>query len=516
MQIRRRGLLSLLVALILCAAPGWAQQPKPGGTLRLAMPGDMTFFNANQGPAPGYFTFWVWNNIFNSLLTMTPPPEWKVVPELATAWEVQDGGRTWVFHLAQGVTFHDGTAFDAQAAKWNFDRILDPEVKSWVRPYYTAIDRVEAVNTYTLRVHMKEPFGSLDRALAGYFQGIPMASPRSFATYGKDWVRHPTGTGPFLLKAWRPGERVVLEKNPHYFKPGLPYLDKLEIRIMKDPLTASTALRAGEIDFIPRVPIQQVFALEKSAGIRLVTGPPMASTVALLNLRVKPFDDLRARRAVGGYGIDREEIAKVAFHGRVQPLVSVLPPGVPDAINLNAMYPYRPDEAKRLLQELGYDAKNPLKFTILVGNQEATLADMAALVQNQMAKIGMEAKIHLVDQTTLIDRVAVKHAFDMNVSNLGSLLDINMRSVSFFHGAPSDYVGINDPPLEALVLQWRRTLEPEGRTQISAAIQRRLAEQMEWVNVTGYPFYQAYREVVKNYHFYDQTSLSLEQVWVEQ
>ena len=82
--------------------------------------------------------------------------------------------------------------------------------------------------------------------------------------------------------------------------------------------------------------------LEKSAGIRLVTGPSMAPTVALLNLRVKPFDDVRARRAVGGYGIDREEIAKVVFHGRVQPLVSVLPPGVPDAINLNEMYPYNP------------------------------------------------------------------------------------------------------------------------------------------------------------------------------
>src|SRR2546421_12662637 len=97
---------------------------------------------------------------------------------------------------------------------------------------------------------------------------------------------------------------------------------------------------------------------------------------------------------------------------RVQPLVSVLPPGVPDAINLNEMYPYRPDEAKRLLQELGYDEQNPLKFTILVGNQEATLANIAALVQNQMAKIGVEAKIHLVDQTTLIDLVAVKHEFD--------------------------------------------------------------------------------------------------------
>jgi peptide/nickel transport system substrate-binding protein len=219
-------LLSLIGAVVIGSSLGWGQQPKPGGTLRIAMPGDMTFFNANQGPAPGYFTFWVWNNIFNSLLTMTPPPELKVVPELAKSWEVQDGGETWIFHLQEGVKFHDGTDFDAAAAKWNFERILDPETHSWVRPYYTSIDQVEAVDKYTLRVHMKEPFGSLHTVLAGYFQGIPMASPKAFETYGKDFVRHPTGTGPFILKEWSPGERVVLEKNPQYFKPGLPYLDK--------------------------------------------------------------------------------------------------------------------------------------------------------------------------------------------------------------------------------------------------------------------------------------------------
>jgi peptide/nickel transport system substrate-binding protein len=135
--MRRRWLRlgSLFVALILAPVIGWAAQPKSGGTLRIALPGDMTFFNAHQGPAPGYETFWVWNNIFQSLLTLTAPPELKIVPELATSWEVLDAGKTYVFHLVQGVKFHDGTDFNAQAAKWNFDRILDPETKSWVRPY---------------------------------------------------------------------------------------------------------------------------------------------------------------------------------------------------------------------------------------------------------------------------------------------------------------------------------------------------------------------------------------------
>ena len=126
---------------------------------------------------------------------------------------------------------------------------------------------------------------------------------------------------------------------------------------------------------------------------------------------------MRARRAIGGYGIDRAEIAKVAFQGRAKPLVSVLAPGVQDAIDLNEMYPYRPDEAKRLLKELGYDAKNPLRFTILISNQDMTMSDVAALIKNQLTKIGVEAKITLVDEVTRVDRVLVKHDFEMVVTS---------------------------------------------------------------------------------------------------
>jgi peptide/nickel transport system substrate-binding protein len=515
MKAHRLVLLSLIGVLVLWSGMGGAQQPKYGGTLRIALPGDPAFYNAHQGPAMGAQAFFTGNNIYNSLLAITPPPELKIVPDLAKSWEVLDDGKTYVFHLEAGVTFHDGTDFDAQAAKWNIDRILDPEVKSWIRPYYEEVEQVEVLDKYTLRIRMKEPSAALPIALGGYFQGIPMASPKAFETYGKDWLRHPTGTGPYKFKEWIPGKHVILEKNPQYFKQGLPYLDALEFRIMKDPLTSSAALRAGEIDFISRVPMQQVPVLERSPDIRVVTGPEMAPTISFLNMRVKPFDDVRARRAVGGYGIDRVEIARVAFQGRAKPLVSVLAPGVIGAIDLNERYPYRPDEAKRLLKELGYDAKNPLKFTILIGNQDATMTDVATLLKNQMAKIGVEAKINLLDQTAVVDRVLVKHDFEMVVNNWATLRDINQRSVSFFKGRQSDYMGIDDPNLEAMVLQWRRATDFEGRQKISAEMQRLIADQLYWVNVTTYPFFQAHRNYVKDYPFYDQFLLLFGQVWLE-
>src|SRR6266852_4686207 len=132
------------------------------------------------------------------------------------------------------------------------------------------------------------------------------------------------------------------------------------------------------------------------------------------------------------------------------------------------MYPYRPDEAKRLLKELGYDAQNPLRFTILISNQDMTMSDVATLIKNQLAKIGVEAKITLVDEVTRVDRVLVKHDFEMVVTSWATLRDINQRSVSFFKGRQSDYMGIDDPHLEAMVLQWRRTMAPAGRRDISA------------------------------------------------
>jgi peptide/nickel transport system substrate-binding protein len=241
----------------------------------------------------------------------------------------------------------------------------------------------------------------------------------------------------------------------------------------------------------------------------------MAPIVALLNMRVPPFDDLRARRAIGGYGIDRQKIARLAIDGRVSPLVSILPVGVPGAIDLNTLYPYDPEKARGLLKELGFHAQNPLKVTMLVPNHEMVLVDVAALLADQLAKISVQTKIVLVDAVAWVDRVIAGHDFEMVVSNWSSLLDINMRSVSFFKGGASNYTGIDDSRLEAMTRQWRRSLSADERERLSADMQRLIADQLYWINVTGYPFFQAYHSYVHDYPFFNQTYMFLERVWIE-
>ncbi|MGH8059587.1 MAG: ABC transporter substrate-binding protein, partial [Candidatus Entotheonellia bacterium] len=202
MKTRLCLLLSLTGALMLWSGMSWAQQPTYGGVLKVAYASDILRFNLHHGSPPGYEVFWVWNNTHNSLVTLDP--DFNIVPDLAEKWDVLDDGRVYVFHLRKGVKFHDGTDLNAEAVKFNFDRILDPATKSWVRVFYEQVDKVEAVDEHTLRVSMHEPSGALLQALAGYFQGVPVGSPTAIKKYGADWMHHPVGTGPFVFKEWKP------------------------------------------------------------------------------------------------------------------------------------------------------------------------------------------------------------------------------------------------------------------------------------------------------------------------
>jgi peptide/nickel transport system substrate-binding protein len=513
MKTRRVILLGLIAALCLWVELAGAQQPKPGGILKVAYASDILRFNLNQGPPPGYEVYWVWNNTHNSLVTLDP--DFNIVPDLAETWDILEDGRVYVFHLRHGVKFHDGTDLNAEAVKFNFDRILDPAMKSWVRVFYEAVEKVEAVDDYTLRVVNREPFGALLQTLAGYFQGVPVGSPTAIKQHGADWQHHPVGSGPFMFKEWKPGERVVIERNPNYFKKGLPHLDGIEFHIMRDPLAAITALRTGAVDLMARVPVRNVPIIEKFPGIVLRSGPDRAPVIALVNMRHKPFDDLRVRQAVAGYGIDRAEIARVVYMGKSKPLVSIIPEGVQDYLDLTELYPYDRTKAKALLKEAGFDEKNPLRYTLVTNNDDAAFADIAAMMKEQLAKIGVEIKIEVMDKSTWLDKVIRRHEFEQTLEDFAALLDINQRSVSFFVDAPGNYMGMQDPRPSELIKQWRLALDPAERRRISHDLQRVMAENLYWINICGSPYFQAHRDYVQGYAFYNELYMFFETTWLK-
>ena len=273
------GLTALPWRFTMAGHKGESGAPKPGGTLRVAFASDIHSgrFQLNRSSPPGYETFWVSNNTHNALVTLDP--EFNIVPDLAKSWEIIGSGKEYVFHLHENVTFHDGTACDAEAVKWNFDDMLAKGSVSWVYAFFQGMERTEAIDKYTFKVIMKEPAALLPM-LAGYFHGVPIGSPTAVQKYGEHWGRHPVGTGPFTYDPaeYRADELVVLHKNPHYFRRDasgkpLPYLDRIEIRIIKDPIAAMTALRTGQVDILQRLNPQHVPVMEKAKGVTVVTAP---------------------------------------------------------------------------------------------------------------------------------------------------------------------------------------------------------------------------------------------------
>ena len=167
----------------------------------------------------------------------------------------------------------------------------------------------------------------------------------------------------------------MLERHGQYFKPGLPYVEKIEFRIMKDGVTRAAALRAGEVDFVNLVPIEHVERLSKDPKMRVLRGPETATIFLVANNGRKPFDDVRVRQATIGYGIDRRVIAKSALLGLASPLVSFVPQGTLGHKDFLELYPYNPDRAKALLKEAGFDERNPLKYTLMTHAANPVLPD---------------------------------------------------------------------------------------------------------------------------------------------
>lgn len=305
-----------------------------------------------------------------------------------------------------------------------------------------------------------------------------------------------------------------MEKNPLYLKPGLPYLDRVELRIMKDGITRVTALRAGEVDFVNYVPKELVERLEKDAKIRMFKGLDIQGLNVSFNNSKNPFYDVRVRQALGGYGIDRHAIAKIAMAGLGKALWSFVPPGAKDHIDFEEQFPYNPEKAKALLEEAGFDASNRLKYTIMTHGAEPSLPTVATIIKTQLAKIGVEVTIEVIDRPVFLRRLTTDRDWEQLV-NL-SLSSLDAYSLSFI----MDSRGINplnhqDPHIDALWDQIKQAPTPEEYSRLSQEVQRYIVRNMARFSATALPFIQAARNSMNGYVFERGFKLRFETTWLE-
>jgi peptide/nickel transport system substrate-binding protein len=503
--------LLTVVCLLMMQPIAWGQEPKPGGTLRVAWEADATGFD--PGFSRGIQAYYLKGNLFNPLVTVDE--NLNFVPELAESWETQENSKVYVFHLRKGVKFHDGTDFNAEAVRWNIQWTTNRDSNSVMDAFLDTIEAVEVIDAHTVKIILKYPTFTLLPALAQYREGLLIKSPTAYEKVGKqDAPRHPVGTGPFKLAQWDQNSLIVLEKNKDYWKPGLPYLDRIEFKIMKDGVTRATAIRAGEVDYVSWLPREHADRVAKVPKIHVMTGKGSSTAFSAFNVSRKPFDDPRVRIALTGYGIDRRAIAKAALLGHGGPQWGFLPPGAKGFKDLSEMYTYDPEKAKALLKEAGFDAQNPLKYSLITHAGETALPTMATIMKTQLAKVGVELNVEVLDRPIYLKR-SNNHDYEQLLNASSHMLDAYDRASSFDRHNGVNIPNHQDPKIDELLDRLRQASTEAEYIKAGEDLQEYATKQMMYFGVATLPDLEAARDSVKGYVFMRGFKKRYETVWLE-
>jgi peptide/nickel transport system substrate-binding protein len=325
-------------------------------------------------------------------LVAQAPGTSNLKPDLATSWKHSANGKVWTFALRHGVSFTDGTAFNAAAVCANFNRWYNYTgalANSSVSYYYNLVfggfktgataknalfQSCSTKGSFTAVVKLRKPFGPFLGALT--LIPFSIQSPTAMKKYGansgtvsKDGVfvpsgtygtQHPTGTGPYKLESWKVGDKLTLVRNDKYWgKKAI--LRRLIFRPIADNAARLQALQTGEIDGYDNVEPQDIATVQKSNGLKIINRPSFNVGYVTINQNVKPFDDIRVRQAVA-YGLDRASVVGSFYAGRGSVASQFMPPSVVGWNSKVTKYPYDPNKAKSLLQAAGLTLPVAVEF----------------------------------------------------------------------------------------------------------------------------------------------------------
>jgi peptide/nickel transport system substrate-binding protein len=378
------------IALATCA-PGPAQPaggtkasgPRRGGELVVADTADpMTFDTAFMPGTPGRR---VGRMLYDPLVDIDP--QGNVIPVLAESWEQPDPS-TYVLHLRKGVKFHDGLPFDAEAVKFHFDRHLDPKVGSFRRADLLALDKVTVVDANTVSLKLRGPDQSF---LSGLFDrpGF-ILSPNAVAKNRDDVSFKPAGTGPFRFVEYTNGDHTIVERNPDYWMPDRPFVDRIRHRVVPTNATREIELRAGGVHVAEEMPYQDIAKLKTMPEIVLSEGKGARYEYFKVNVASAYGKSKEFRQAIN-WLLDREAIHRSVYF---ETGVIGFDPFLPGTKFYDPAYkPFTRDigKAKELLARA--DVPRPIKFTVYPTGQDPVVSNVAQIVQANFAELDVTMEI---------------------------------------------------------------------------------------------------------------------------
>ena len=405
----------------------------------------------------------VYANLFEGLTRFGP--DGAIEPALARRWDVSEDGTVWTFHLQEGVTFHDGTAMDAEDVVFSVDRARAEDSTNAQKALFTGIESVEAVDPATVRVTLAAPNGNLPFNLA--WGDAVIVAPESAETNATD----PVGTGPFAFAEWVQGDRVELARNDGYW--GEPAaLERATFKFIADPNAAFAAMMAGDLDAFPTFPAPETLsAFTADPRFEVIVGSTEGETILAMNNAA--IDDPRVREAITR-AIDRQAIVDGAMFGYGTPIGTHFAPHNPDYVDLTDRSAFDPDRARALLEEAGVEE---LSLRLMLPPPSYARRG-GEIVASQLRDVGIETEITNLEWAQWLEQVFNGKDFDLTIVSHTEPADINI------YARPDYYFQYDNPAFQALMTDLETTTNPEQRS----ALLRRAQEMIADDHVNAYLF----------------------------
>ncbi len=507
----RRGAWFIMVVMIAMATWGsWneagAADPRHGGVLEFGMENEFSGFDAIKTKGGIAINTAIANNAIHEQLFRFGD-KGEIVPVLGLSATSSEDGKAWTIKLRQGVSFHDGTPFNADAVVHHWKRLMDPENRFRGRMAFKPLQSVEKVDEYTVRFQLNHPWLLFERILCDnrtFVGTIP--SPKAVDDGVQN--RAPVGTGPFMFKEWTSGDRFVVVRNPNYWQKGKPYLDEIIFRPMPDSQTRFASLQAGGLGLIWMDRGNIIEKARKDKSLKVLETGGSGAEIMVLNTSRPPLDDIRVRRALA-HANNQAMHVKMVYQNCI-PVIHD-PFGVDSECGDDGYLEHDLEKAKKLIREYG----KPVELEILHSNSKRGRA-IGELMQQLYKKIGVKVTPVGLKFGPVIKRV-ISGSYQMSTWRMPAVFDHGAYFYSAFNSkSRSNWTHYANPRMDELVNAQATEPDTGKRKEILCEIAKILNEDVPILYRGGKRFYVLARDDVKGAKDFRNGILRLADVWMEE
>ncbi|UDK98410.1 ABC transporter substrate-binding protein [Lysinibacillus sphaericus] len=432
-------------------------------------------------------SFKVTVNIYETLINFGEQ-DVTLKPGLAKSWKASEDGLTYTFQLEEGVKFHDGSDFNAEAVAKNFERWKAGADKF---PYFMSqftmggeqiIESITPEGDYTVVFKLKQPQAPFLKNLA--MSPFAIASPKAFEANDDALIDKPVGTGPFKFVNWTRNDSITIEKNTDYRIAGLPKLDKVIFRSIPDNSARLNALNNGEVDVVDGLSPSDKGSIETNGDLQLIERPSMNVGYLGLTVTRPPFDNVKVRQAVN-YAIDKQALVDAFYEGLAEPAKNPMPPVIAGYNDDITGYAYDPEKAKALLKEAGYDGKEielwamPVPRPYMPDGQK-----IAEAIQKNLADVGIPSKIVSFEWATYLEKAQNGEADAFLLGWTGDNGDADNFIYTLLDAdniGSNNYTFYDNPELHKLLVAAQTEVNEDKRNELYKQAQVIISEDAPWV-----------------------------------